>query len=120
MPEDRMRVGVSERRVRTAPRYKLTVRRFLDWAAEEQWVVEDQEDADYVGFLYGEYIIMTGQPKSWLLPLKSALQYFDPPSKFQHWPWLTEAGKTMQAERPVESHAPVLFEFVRLAVGGLL
>ena len=30
MAEDRMRVGVSERRVKTAPRYKVTVRRFLD------------------------------------------------------------------------------------------
>ena len=44
--EDRMGVGVSERRVKTAPRYRHTVRRFLDWAEQEQWVVHGQADAD--------------------------------------------------------------------------
>ena len=91
--------------MKTAPRYKGTVRRFLDKAEGEQWVIETQEDADYIGFLYGELIIVAGKPKSWLLPLKSALQHFDSPTKYRHWPWLTEAAKTLQAERPVESHS---------------
>ena len=35
-PEERRRVGASEQRVKTAPRYKTTVRRFLARCSTEQ------------------------------------------------------------------------------------
>ena len=89
--EEKVRRGASLRRVKTAPRYVAVVTRFLDWAEEEKWIVRNQEDADYIAYLFGEWVIMRDKPKSWLLPPESALKYFDPESKKQSWPWLQEA-----------------------------
>ena len=59
-------------------------------------MIESREDADYIGYLFGEYVMAAERPKTWLLPLASALQYFDPGSKHFRWPWLQEARKTLE------------------------
>ena len=70
--------GVGRHRVKTAPRYVTVVFRFLEWAEQERLMLATQPEADYAGYLYSESIIMHGHRKTWLLPLESALKYFDP------------------------------------------
>lgn len=108
----------SWKRVRTSKRYRDILEKFLNWAEEERWLLERSRDADYVGYLYIEHIIMCGLPKSWGLALSAAIKFHDPEAREGKMPWLTEGVEMLENERPVQSHAPALLPHcIHIAVG---